>query len=78
MLINVLNHDMVPEHTVMSKQEQEELLERLNVTREKLPKILDSDTALIELKFKTDDIIKIKRKSVVAGESIYYRVVVNR
>jgi len=78
MSINVLEHDLVPEHEVMKKQEQEELLERLNVTREKLPRILDSDVALKEIKFKVGDIIRINRKSPVAGESVYYRVVVKR
>ena len=69
---------MVPLHEVMSKQEQEELLKKLNVTREQLPKILDSDAVLNDLKCKTGDILRIKRKSVTAGESLYYRVVIKR
>jgi DNA-directed RNA polymerase subunit H len=78
MLIDVLVHDLAPEHEVMSKQEQEELLQRLNVTKDKLPRILDSDAAIKDIKFKVGDIIRIKRSSSVAGESVYYRVVIKR
>jgi len=78
MLIDVIKHDMIPVHEVMSKQEQEELLGKLNATKEQLPKILDSDVALTDLKVRIGDIIRIKRKSPVAGETLYYRVVVKK
>ncbi|MBU0899091.1 MAG: DNA-directed RNA polymerase subunit H [Nanoarchaeota archaeon] len=78
MLIDVIKHEMIPEHQVMTREEQNSFLEKLNITKEQLPKISDSDAVLNELKCKAGDIIRVKRKSLVSGEAIYYRVVVKQ
>ena len=44
---------------------------------EKLPKILESDPPVKEIKARPGDVLEIKRKSQVAGQSIYYRLVVS-
>ncbi len=74
--INILEHELVPKHEVLSKEEKEEVLKRFNITTDQLPKILSSDSVLQYIKAKPGDVIKITRKSQTAGETVYYRVVV--
>jgi len=73
---NILSHKLVPEHKVLSEKEKEELLKRYGITLRQLPRILASDPVVKELGAKPGDVIRIRRKSPTAGESIYYRVVV--
>jgi DNA-directed RNA polymerase subunit H len=74
--INILEHELVPKHEVLSKEEIEEILDKFNVTKEELPKILSSDSVLENIKAKPGDIIRITRNSPTSGETIYYRIVV--
>ena len=62
----------------MSEQEVTKLLERFNITKRQLPKILKNDPAIKHLNPKPGDVIKIIRESPTAKESEYYRVVVER
>ena len=74
--INILEHELVPKHEVLSKEEREELLNKFKITNEELPKILASDSVLEHIKAKPGDVVRIIRKSPTAGETIYYRAVV--
>jgi DNA-directed RNA polymerase subunit H (RpoH/RPB5) len=67
-------HILQPKHTKLNEEESEKLLDKMNISRAQLPKILSSDTALPE-GCVVSDVIKIERKE---GEkiNIYYRVVV--
>ncbi len=81
--INVLLHQLVPEHTLVSEKEAEELLKRLKIGADQLPKIRKEDPVLkilenIEGPVEEGRIIKITRKSVSSGVSIAYRMVVDR
>lgn len=73
---NILSHKLVPKHEILSEKEKEELLKKYGVTLRQLPRILSSDPVVKSLNAKPGDIIRIRRKSLTAGESIYYRVVV--
>ncbi|MHA2067521.1 MAG: DNA-directed RNA polymerase subunit H [Candidatus Thorarchaeota archaeon] len=73
--IDVIQHDLVPKHEILSKEEKEKLLEELGVTEKGLPKIFSSDPTIVNLNPKKGDVVKIMRKSQTAGESVYYRVV---
>jgi DNA-directed RNA polymerase subunit H len=72
----VSEHIYVPKHEVLSREEAEELFRRYNATPEQFPYILSSDPALKGLGAKPGDVIKITRRSGTAGQSVYYRVVV--
>ena len=72
----ILQHELVPEHRVLSLEEAAELLRRLGVRPEQLPQISINDPVVRLLGAKPGDIIEIKRKSPTAGESRYYRIVV--
>lgn len=67
-------HILQPKHTKLNEKEAQELLEKLNIAKVQLPKILSSDTSLPE-GCSIGDIIKIDRKE---GEKVYpyFRVVV--
>lgn len=73
----VANHFLVPKHLKLSENEKKELLEKLNISIKELPKIYNTDAAIQDLKAEAEDIIKITRNSKTAGESVYYRVVIN-
>lgn len=72
----VTEHIYVPKHEILSDEEAEELLKRLHAKPEQLPYIHISDPVVRELGAKPGQILKITRRSETAGESIYYRYVV--
>lgn len=74
--MDVENHELVPKHEVLDEEEAEEVLEEYDVTRRGLPKIEQGDAALKNLEAEVGDIIRIERESPTAGETTYYRVVV--
>jgi DNA-directed RNA polymerase subunit H len=73
---NILKHELVPRHIILSSQEAEELLSKYHIKPYQLPYIKASDPAARAIGAKPGDIIKIVRKSPTAGESLYYRYVV--
>jgi DNA-directed RNA polymerase subunit H len=75
---NVLKHELVPKHTILTEEEKKELLEKLKISPHQLPKILVSDPVVKAIGAREGDIIKIIRKSPTAGESIYYRIVTKK
>ncbi len=70
------SHLFVPKHQKLTEKEAEEILERYNLSRNQLPKILKKDPAIASLDPKKGEIIKIMRTSPTAGKVIFYRVVV--
>jgi len=69
-------HILQPKHTKLNEKEIEELLEKLNVSKSQLPRIVSSDAGLPE-NCQPGDVIKIERKDPETGElNLYYRVVV--
>lgn len=71
----IVEHLLVPVHSVVPEEEVEELLNKLNAPKSKIPVILKADPAIKKLKPDTGDMIKIERQSHTAGKAIYYRVV---
>ncbi len=75
--IDIKKHILVPEHSKLTKQEIQELLEKYKIALNDLPRILLTDSAIEKLSVKSGDVIKIIRNSPTAGTAIYYRVVTN-
>ena len=73
---HILGHKLVPDHTILSDKEQKELLEKYGIGTEQLPKILDTDPAVISINAKPGQIVKITRKSPTAKVAISYRLVI--
>ncbi len=75
---NILEHELVPKHVVLSKEEAKELLRTLNIMPHQLPWIRENDPVCRKIGAKRGDIIKIIRKSHTAKEAVFYRYVVPR
>lgn len=75
-VIKVTNHIFQPKHEILSKEDAEKILKKFNVKTNQLPYIMSNDKGLEDLDVRPGDIIKITRKSPTAGESVYYRYVV--
>ena len=76
-VIDVRKHVLVPEHIKMTEEEVDLLLEKYNISKKQLPKIVRSDPALMGLEADLGDVIKILRNSPTIGKSVYYRTVIN-
>ncbi len=76
MHFNILKHDLIPHHSILSRKETKKILEEYAIQRDQLPKILVTDPVARAIGARVGDIIKIIRKSPTAGESIAYRLVV--
>ncbi len=74
--VNILDHELVPEHDILSDKKAEKHLEKHNISKGQLPKILQTDPVIKKIKAKPGDVIKITRKSPTAGRSVVYKVVV--
>ena len=74
--LEVDKHQLVPKHILLTEREKEELLLRFGINLRQLPRISLEDAAIKEMNPKIGDVVKIMRKSVTAGESEYFRVVV--
>jgi DNA-directed RNA polymerase subunit H (RpoH/RPB5) len=74
--IDIFQSDLVPKHEIISEVEKQELLKKYNISERQLPKIRMSDPVVKILGAKKRDVIKITRKSPIAGETFYYRIVI--
>jgi len=70
------DHIYVPKHEIMSIEEARDVLEKYHCKPTELPLIFVTDPAIIGLGVKPGDMIRITRKSATAGESLYFRYVV--
>ncbi len=75
-VMKITNHIFQPRHEILFKNEAQEVLKKYNTKPSQLPYIMLSDKGLEDLDVRPGDIIKITRKSPTAGESVYYRYVV--
>jgi len=74
--LKITDHAFQPKHEILSRLDSNEVLKRYNAKPSQLPYIMSSDKGLQDLDVRPGDIIKITRKSSTAGESVYYRYVV--
>ncbi len=71
-----IEHELVPEHSKLSEKDAKDLLKIYSLTIREIPKILITDPAIAHLDVKEGDIIKIKRNSRTAGETVFFRGVI--
>lgn len=74
--IDIFQSNLVPKHEILNGEEKSELLKQLNVSLKQLPRIKEDDPVIKMLQGKHGDVVRITRKSLVAGEYTHYRVVV--
>jgi len=73
---DILSHELVPEHKILTKDESQKILKQHNIKPEQLPKMRDTDPVVEITGAKVGDIIEITRDSPTAGKTKYYRVVI--
>jgi len=76
LLINLTEHELVPEHVVMTAEEKEELLKRYKLKDNMLMRIQAGDPVARYFGLKRGQVCKIIRSSETAGRYISYRLVV--
>ncbi len=77
--LDVLAHDLVPSHTILTKAETTQLLEDFSIRLVNLPQIFEDDPAAVALGAKEGAVMKIIRKSSTMVDLIdTYRFVVVR
>ncbi len=74
--MKISNHIYQPKHEILSKSGAEEILKKYNTKPSQLPYMMIDDKGIEDLDVRPGDIVKITRKSATAGESVYYRYVV--
>jgi len=74
--LDILKHELVPKHKILNEKEREELFKKYGINIKQLPRISGSDPVIKVINGQLGDVIEITRKSLTAGETVYYRVVV--
>uniref|UniRef100_A0A7C1P117 DNA-directed RNA polymerase subunit Rpo5 n=1 Tax=Thermofilum pendens TaxID=2269 RepID=A0A7C1P117_THEPE len=74
--MNVLNHELVPKHILLSREEAKKMLKRLGLRKSELPWIYSTDPVARALGAEPGDVIMVIRNSPTAGEAVAFRVVV--
>lgn len=74
---NILEHKLVPNMSILSKKEVEELMQKYNLkSTNQLPEIGRFDPQALALSMRPGDVCQINRDSVTSIEYDYYRVCV--
>ena len=78
---NVLEHELVPEHYLLSEEEAQGVLDMMRLTKDQLPKIRHSDACIQVLEniygpIQEGRAVKIVRRSATAEQFVAYRLVV--
>ncbi len=72
----ITDHMLVPKHELMPPEEAASTLKRYNASPHEFPFILSTDPAAKSIGAKPGDFVKVTRSSETAGETTYYRYVV--
>ena len=82
MPFNVLEHNLVPEHHLLTEEEAKQVLSKMKIRKEQLPKMKKGDPCIRALETVHGDIapgrlVKIVRRSQTADVAEAYRMVVD-
>ena len=73
-MVDVSDHELVPEHRVLAEEDLEDVLTEYDIDRTDLPKIKRTDPALPD-GAEVGDVIEIVRDSRTTDRAVVYRLV---
>ncbi|MFX1586850.1 MAG: DNA-directed RNA polymerase subunit H [Promethearchaeota archaeon] len=74
--VDVLLHELVPKHQLLTKEESQKLLEKYKISVIDLPQMSEKDPVAIAVGAKEGDIVKIIRDSHTTVKFVnYYRYI---
>lgn len=74
--IDVLLHNLVPKHVLLTKKEAEELLDKYKIRYTDLPQMFAKDPVALAIGAREGDVVKIVRESdTTVNEIEYYRYI---
>jgi len=74
-MVDISDHQLVPEHRVLEELELEEVLAEYSIDRTELPKIRNGDPAL-PAEAAPGDVVEITRDSRTTDTATVYRLVI--
>lgn len=74
--MDITKSEFVPKHIIMNEDEKLQVLNQFKITIRQLPRISVNDPVIKQIGGKIGDVVKIIRNSPVAGEFVYYRIVI--
>jgi DNA-directed RNA polymerase subunit H len=75
-MVDVSQHELVPEHSIVDEDTLEDVLEEYNIKKTDLPKIKRTDPAAPD-EAQVGDVIKVVRDSRTTDQAVVYRLVVS-
>ncbi|XP_034235597.1 DNA-directed RNA polymerases I, II, and III subunit RPABC1-like [Thrips palmi] len=75
LLVNIMDHELVPKHIVLSPQEKEDLFEKYKLNENLLMRMQAFDPVAKYYGLRRGQVVKIIRKSETAGRYVSYRLV---
>ena len=72
----ITDHLLVPKHELLPPEEAATILKKFNASPHEFPFVLSTDPAAKSIGAKAGEFVKVTRASETAGETVYYRYVV--